>query len=160
LAGFWARRLGIGRFAMVVSLVLLGVDAGWWAIERTVRDDLRVTFLDVGQGDASVVELSGGRVLVVDAGGFAGSDFDTGSAIVEPFLRRRKIQSVDALVMSHAPPDHGAGLASLVRAMAPAELWWSGHGGEGAAWAETVRALRETGTPVRHLRAGATIADF
>jgi competence protein ComEC len=160
IAGAWARRHPLGRATMVASLVLLALDSGWWALERTARQDLRVTFLDVGQGDASVVELPGGRILVVDAGGFGGSEFDTGAAIVEPFLRSRKIQSVDALVMSHAHPDHAGGLASLVRAMAPAELWWSGGGGEGAAWAETIRALRETGTPVRILRAGSTVPDF
>jgi competence protein ComEC len=98
-------------------------------------------------------------VLVVDAGGFPGSDFDTGAAIVEPFLRTRKIQSVDALVMSHAHPDHAGGLAHLVRAFSPAEVWWSGTG-VGRAWDDTVRALRETATPVRHLRAGTTIPDF
>jgi competence protein ComEC len=160
IAGVWLRSSRIGRAAMVASLVLLAIDAGRWAVERTARNELRVTFLDVGQGDASVVELPGGRVLVVDAGGFAGSDFDTGAAIVEPFLRARKIQSVDAVVMSHAHPDHAGGLAALVRAMAPGELWWSGMGGEGAAWAETVRALRETDTPVRLLQADTAIADF
>jgi competence protein ComEC len=160
IVGVWGRAHRAGRWLGVASLLLLAVDAGWWAFERTARTDCRVTFLDVGQGDASVVELPGGRVLVIDAGGFAGSDFDTGAAIVEPFLRTRKIQSVDALVMSHAHPDHAAGLAALVRAMAPAELWWSGIGGEGQAWAETVRALRESGTPVRLLQAGSTIADF
>jgi competence protein ComEC len=158
--GAWVRRHPLGRVAMIASLTLLAADAGWWASERGARRDLRVTFLDVGQGDASVVELPDGRVLVVDAGGFAGSDFDTGAAIVEPFLRARKIGSIDALVMSHAHPDHAGGLASLVRSMRPTELWWSGMGGEGAAWADTVRALWDTGTPVRLLRAGSAIADF
>ncbi len=160
LGGVRARATPAGRRVAAGALVLLALDAGWWAWERTAPGRLRVTFLDVGQGDASVVELPDGRVLVIDAGGFAESDFDTGAAIVEPFLRARKIQSVDALVMSHAHPDHAGGLAALVRSMAPAELWWSGHGGEGAAWTNTVRVLRETGTPVRLLRAGASIAEF
>ncbi len=114
----------------------------------------------MGQGDAAVVELAGGRVVVIDAGGFPGSDFDTGAAIVEPFLRVRKIQRVDVLVMSHAHPDHAGGLAHLVRRLAPSEVWWSGLGGSGSAWDELVSALRETGTPVRLLRAGGTIGDF
>ena len=159
IAGAWLRRERVGRLVAVGCLCGLAVDASWWARERATPH-LRTTFLDVGQGDATVVELPGGRVLVVDAGGFAGSDFDTGAAIVEPFLRSRKIQSVDALVMSHAHPDHAGGLGHLVRAFSPAELWWSGDGGEGAAWAETVRALRETGTPVRRLRAGDRLVDY
>jgi competence protein ComEC len=160
IAGTWWRRATSARLVATACLLALAMDAGWWAVERGARRDLRVTFLDVGQGDAAVVELPGGRVLVVDAGGFPGSDFDTGAAIVEPFLRARKIQSVDALVMSHAHPDHAGGLAHLVRSVAPAELWWSGEGGTGAAWDATVRALEDVGVPVRLLRAGTTIPDF
>jgi competence protein ComEC len=159
MAGAVLRRRQPFRVVGVAALCCLATDVGWWASERSAPH-LRATFLDVGQGDASVVELPGGRVLVVDAGGFAGSEFDTGAAIVEPFLRSRKIQSIDALVMSHAHPDHAAGLAHLVRAFAPSELWWTGDGGEGAAWAETVRALRETGTPARRLRAGDALVDY
>jgi len=46
-----------------------------------------------------------------------------------------------------------------VRHLAPAELWWSGQG-EGAAWDEVLRALADTGTPVRTLHAGMRISDF
>jgi competence protein ComEC len=158
--GGWYRRAPGARLLAAVCLAALAMHAAWWAHDRFGRRTLRATFLDVGQGDAAVVELAGGRVLVVDAGGFAGSDFDTGAAIVEPFLRARKVGSIDALVLSHAHPDHAGGLAHLVRRLAPDELWWSGSGGTGRAWEEIVRALRETGTPVRRLRAGDAIAGF
>jgi competence protein ComEC len=154
----WLRERRRARVVAACCLVALAVDASWWARVRMGASP-RATFLDVGQGDAAVVELAGGRVLVVDAGGFPGSDFDPGAALVEPFLRTRKIQRVDVLVMSHAHPDHAGGLAHLVRAMRPAELWWSGLPATGAAWDALTAALRETGTPVRLLRAGDTIAD-
>jgi competence protein ComEC len=62
--------------------------------------------------------------------------------------------------MSHAHPDHAGGLARLVHAFSPGEVWWSGIDGVGSAWDELVAALRETGTPVRRLRAGDSIPDF
>src|SRR5262249_3733540 len=105
VAGRSARR-GLAA-AAIVGLV---VDAGCWVRVRLAPGVLRVAFLDVGQGDAAVAELPDGRVLVVDAGGFAGSDFDTGAAIVAPYLATRKIRHVDAVVMTHAHPDHSGGL--------------------------------------------------
>jgi competence protein ComEC len=59
-----------------------------------------VTFLSVGQGDAAVVELPRGRVVVVDGGGLPGA-FDPGARVVAPFLRSRKIMRVDVLALSH-----------------------------------------------------------
>ncbi len=93
------------------ALVLLAVDAGWWVYARHWRQDLRVTVLDVGQGSAALVELPRGRVMMVDGGGFSdNAGFDVGERIVAPLLRRRKILTVDTLVLSHPNSDHLNGL--------------------------------------------------
>jgi competence protein ComEC len=48
---------------------------------------LRVVFLDVGQGDSTMVGMPDGRMMVIDAGGVAGSTFDIGEHVVAPALR-------------------------------------------------------------------------
>jgi len=155
LVGAWcARRHGTWRRVAAAALLLLAGDAAWWTWERWAPGRLRVAFLDVGQGDAAVIELPDGSVLVVDAGGFPGSDFDTGRAVVEPYLRSRKIARLDVLVMSHAHPDHAAGLPRLIERFRPREFWWAGVGGEGAAWRAVERALARSGVRVRSLRRG------
>ena len=161
LLGTLCLTAGTARRALVVAiaLVLLG-DVVWWAHERSAPGRLRVTFLDVGQGDAAVVELPDGRVLVVDGGGFPGSDFDTGSAVVEPFLRTRKIGTVDAVVMTHAHPDHASGLARVVRSFAVGELWWNGAVERGSAWAALAEACAASAVPERVLRTGDAVPRF
>jgi len=154
LAGwFWRDRLACRTVALGAAFVL-AVAGGWWMWERHAPGRLRVAFLDVGQGDAAVVELPDGRVLVVDAGGFPGSDFDPGRAVVEPYLRSRKIARIDALVMSHAHPDHARGLPRLVERFRPREFWWAGVGGEGPSWEVLRDSLRRHGVPVRTLARG------
>src|SRR5262249_16344915 len=149
---------GRGRRVLVIAaLTGLLVDAGWWAHVGGTPGVLGVTFPDVGQGDAAVAELPDGRVLVVDAGGFAGSDFDTGAAIVAPYLATRKIAHVDALVMTHAHPDHSGGLPSLVRRYRPREFWWTGRVGRGPSWTQLEAALAEQAVPQRTLGAGARV---
>ncbi len=150
----------LGRRLAIAAAAGLLVDVGYWVHVRWWPGVLRVTFLDVGQGDAAVAELPDGRVLVVDAGGFPGSDFDTGTAVVAPYLATRKIARIDALAMSHAHPDHASGLASLVRRYRPVEFWWTGHGGRGAAWERLVAALGATGTPGRILAPAAPPAGW
>jgi competence protein ComEC len=147
------------RLALLTALAL-AVDAGWWVRARWAPGVLRVTFLDVGQGDATVVELPDGRVLVVDAGGFPGSDFDTGRRVVAPYLATRKIRHIDVVVMTHAHPDHFGGVASLVRRGRVGELWWTGRPGTGAQWRRLIEAIAGSGVRVRTLARGDTPPGF
>jgi competence protein ComEC len=69
--------------------------------------------LDVGQG-LSVVVRTAGHTLVYDTGpGFSGG-FNTGSAVVLPFLREVGVDRIDTLVLSHGDRDHTGGFDGLV----------------------------------------------
>jgi competence protein ComEC len=135
----------------VVLLLLLIGDAGYWVRERLFRPNLRVTFLDVGQGDAAVVEFPGSQVMVIDGGGFASEDFDPGEAIIAPFLWSRKINRVDYLVMSHPQLDHFGGLAFLVKNFSPRTLWSSGERSKGERFQQLEVTLDKEGVRVAAL---------
>jgi len=120
---FLLRRKWQMLLAMGGAVTVLGADGVYWWRERYWRDELRITHLNVGQGDAAVVELPGGKVLLIDAGGAAIGDFDTGESIVAPFLRSRKIVKVDYLFVSHARIDHYGGMRAIVNEFGPREFW-------------------------------------
>ncbi len=65
--------------------------------------------------------------MVVDGGGFASPTFDSGAAIIAPFLWSRKIGRIDALVLSHPQLDHYGGLSFLAERFGPTEFWSSGQ---------------------------------
>jgi competence protein ComEC len=120
---FLLRRNRFAIVAVAAFALVLGLDVFYWWSERWDRHELRVTHLNVGQGDAAVVELPRSKVLVIDAGGAALGDFDTGESIVGPFLRSRKILKVDYLLLSHPRIDHYGGMRSIAMEFAPAEFW-------------------------------------
>lgn len=72
----------------------------------------RVTLLDVGQGLAAVVRTSE-HALLFDAGPRYRTGFDTGEAIVVPYLRSRGIRRLDKLVLSHGDIDHRGGVDAV-----------------------------------------------
>ncbi|MGH7875672.1 MAG: DNA internalization-related competence protein ComEC/Rec2 [Candidatus Binatia bacterium] len=113
--------------ALSVGSILLAGDGAFWWRERYARKDLRVTHLNVGQGDAAVVELPNSQVLLIDAGGTASGDFDIGESIVAPYLRGRKILKLDYVFVSHPRIDHYGGMGALINEFSPREFW-SGAG--------------------------------
>jgi competence protein ComEC len=150
----------IRRLVLAVAIAGLLAYGAWGRATAIGPRALRVTFLDVGQGDAAVVELPGGHTLVVDAGGFPGSEFDTGEGVVSPFLRQRGILHPDVLVMTHAHPDHAGGLASLLVRHPPREFWWTGVPGSGRSWRRLERAIVASDARVRVLAAGMPLPEF
>ena len=113
-----------------VRLSALGVvaGAGLWVVVAPVargalNDRLEVTFIDVGQGDATLVRCPGGEALLVDAGGAGGGSFDVGRRVVEPVVWARGVRRLSRLVISHGDADHAGGAASIVRDLSPPEVW-------------------------------------
>jgi competence protein ComEC len=112
---------------------------------------LRVSVLDVGQGDSILVDLPDGSAMLVDGGGFVGSPVDPGKRVILPLLRSRRRTRVDVAVLSHPHPDHFTGLASALPELEVGELWDSGQGedqGAGSTYAGMLAALRARGVPI------------
>ena len=84
---------------------------------------LRVVFLDVGQGDATMARMPDGRVLLVDAGGLPGSAFDIGERVIGPALRAFGVRTVDTLVLTHGDPDHIGGAPAVLRRFGARAIW-------------------------------------
>ncbi len=113
---------------VLVAAVLAGImDVTYWLNKRFHHRDLRVTFLDVGQGNAALLEVPKGLCILVDGGGFFDSQFDVGARVVAPFLWNRKIGRVDILILSHPHPDHLNGLLFIAENFHVREVWINGQ---------------------------------
>lgn len=134
------------RGAIAAAVVIAAPIAAHFASARRPGGALTVTFLPVGQGDAAVVELPEGEVLVVDTGpGAVGRGQTAGDRVVARFLEGRRIRRIDRLVLTHAHADHTGGLAALAARFEVGEVWWAGDLREGPPELEAELA----GLPVR-----------
>ncbi len=105
-----------------------------------------VTFLDVGQGDATLLQTPDGGAVLVDGGppgtGLAGK------------LRDRGVRSLDVVVLTHAQEDHQGGLADVLESFEVGLLLDGGLPGDGADHRRIVSLARARRVEVRAARAG------
>lgn len=97
---------------LVLGVILLFV--------RIPDRKLRITFLDVGQGDCSVV-MYGGKTYVMDGG--SSSISGVGKYRILPFLKCMGIRKVDGIFLSHMDDDHINGIAELLEAVRNRETY-------------------------------------
>jgi competence protein ComEC len=120
--GWAAVRAGLVVLLLTLNLLLFCPSP----TGKATRGVLRVHVIDVGQGDAILLEFPGGQTALVDAGPLT-PGFDAGERTVVPYLRRLGIRKIDELVVTHPHSDHLGGVPSLLRHLEVGEIIESGQ---------------------------------
>ncbi len=116
----WRARLAI----VAVSVVL------WFGANRSLvtreqpQGVLRVSFVDVGQGDATLIDFPNGQLGLIDTG--QGGRHPAAREL-RGLLAARRRSRVDLLIITHGHPDHYGGLGDLIREVEIGELWLNGQ---------------------------------
>ena len=69
-----------------------------------IPHDLKIHFIDVGQGDSTLIVTPNNKTILIDGGG--SETYDVGKNILVPYLLDRKIKKVDYIIISHFDQDH------------------------------------------------------
>ncbi len=80
-------------------------------VEARKDGEMKITFLDVGQGDCTLVELPDGKTMLID-GGNGGAE---ATKSILRYLNASKIDKIDYLVLTHADADHCGGLERIMQ---------------------------------------------
>ena len=156
-AGLAAAVLALGlvppyrrRATVVLAVALVPLTwLGWWALHPPPTwappTGLRVSFLDVGQGDGILLETPAGAMLV-DAG--------PPEAHVDRQLRRIGLHSLAAIVISHAHRDHVGGVPAVLRSLAVGAVIDPMQPGQGIDERTMRTTARRLGVPLRPARMG------
>ena len=118
---------------------------------------LRITVLDVGQGDAIFITCPNGRTLLVD-GGVRTPFYDAGARVILPFMRAKGYRRVDTIIVTHPDLDHYGGLRAVVESVEVGEVLSSGVRSESSSYQAWREAIDRHGIPYRAVAKGDTLA--
>lgn len=124
------RILALGTWLIIVFLF-------FWPPAELLKGRItssEITFLDVGQGSSTFLQLPTGKRLLIDGGGSESPTFNVGEDIIAPFLWQRGIKELDAIIITHPDADHYNGIPFLLQRFRPQTLWINDRSGHDREW--------------------------
>lgn len=105
-------------FLGLIAALLFSPVGGGASTENGI---LKVTFLNIRQGDSQVIQTPDGRVIIIDGGQSATrySPFDAGKEVVIPYLESQGVKKIDVVVATHPDYDHTGGLIAVLNSHFP-----------------------------------------
>lgn len=127
-AGYYAHERMSKTQQWLCGLLALSFIAGlWWAYQTPKPAGTGIVqFLDIGQGDSTLITTPEGKHILVDGGGtvsFGNNEqswktrrdpYEVGAKVVVPLLKKRGIHQLDAVIVTHADQDHAGGLQAVL----------------------------------------------
>ena len=143
----WLRSRKTGRFRALApaGISLLALFAAALFVRAGWREELRLTALNVGQGEC-IVATAGDRAAVIDCGG-SYVTHDAGRSAVQ-FLGGECRKRIDALILTHLHADHGNGAAQLLQRVRVDTLYLPRETKDGNLLGEILAAAEQRGTRI------------
>lgn len=107
----------------IVTLSCIAVFALWMLIPDCLPHPLTLTYLDVGQGDAALIETPKGHYYMIDGGGYedqipgnnkGDQTGEISQSVLLPTLYSKGIDHLEGVFISHNHADHAQGIEELV----------------------------------------------
>jgi len=141
---------------LITALVVANCIVIWRIYAGFELPHLRVTFLDVGQGDAAFIEFPNGATMLVD-GGPRTATIDAGERFILPFLKSQGITRLDAIVLTHPHSDHLGGIPSIFRNIAVGKVYDAGSIAPSTVYQEYLHGIDSLRLERETLRAGSML---
>lgn len=153
------------RYIIVSCTILIPVMM--LEINPLLNDELRITYLSVGQGDCTIIELPHRQgVYVIDVGGVlrfqdeawktSDSPYEVGRQVVVPYLKGRGLTTIDTLILTHADADHVEGAEEVMQSLRVKEVHITPNSSQKAVMKDVMDEALRQHIPVRERMAGYT----
>ncbi|MBR2786311.1 MAG: ComEC/Rec2 family competence protein [Clostridia bacterium] len=114
---------------------------------------LKLYFIDVGQGDSSLIITSSNKKILIDGGGSESNTYDVGEKVLLPYLLNRKIITIDYMIFSHFDSDHCKGLFTVMENIKVKNAIISKQGEASENYSYFLKLAKSTNTNIIYVKA-------
>jgi competence protein ComEC len=143
-------KLSIGFLATAFLMLSLNL------VQQLEPAKLKVTFFDVGQGDAALLQTPNDKHILIDAGVWS-PGYNSGKSIILPHLQSSGIEKLDAIILSHPHADHIGGILDLIKGISVDVIYNSGYKYDSNLYQSYLELAENKSIPIKPLISGDTL---
>ena len=137
-------------FAVIPLIIVSAI----FACEKRFNNRLCFDLIDVGLGEAILIEAPKGIRILIDGGSDYRGNFDTGRTIITPILLSKKILTLDYVINTHPHGDHIGGLPSILSTFHVNTFATSGYSVNDEQFSKVLKIIREKGIALQLWKQG------
>lgn len=117
----------------------------------SIKGEMKVHFIDVGQGDATLIQTPNNKTILIDAG-----DRDKGTSVVE-YIKTQSIYTIDVLIATHPHADHIGGIPHVINSFNIGEVYMPKVPHTTKTYEDLLLAIQNKGLKIKTAKAGVTL---
>lgn len=139
------------RISLILTLTIIFISL--LILSACNRGQLKVHFLDVGQGDSTLIELPNRKVALIDGGNKADGDF------LVDYIKALDIKTIDYIIATHPHADHIGGLAEVIKEFDIGKVYMPGVTSNTQIFEQLLIEIKKKDLKIIQARSGVVILD-
>lgn len=145
------------KYTVILTIIFMILAGAFELFQGTVAitpsEDLKVHFLDVGQGDSIFIELPTNETILIDA-----SIKDASNKIIN-YLREENVSKIDYVFATHPHSDHIGGMSAVIKAFDIGQIYMPKAVTTTKTYENLLLTIKDKNLKIKTAKAGNTIID-
>lgn len=137
------------KVRLIIIIIILS-----FSVIYCIPKKLKIHFIDVGQGDSSLIITPQKKTILIDGGGSSNSDFDVGKSTLIPYILDRGFTSIDIVIISHFDQDHVGAIFTLLQELRVGRVYISKQAENSENYEKFLKIISEKNIKVYGVMAG------
>lgn len=120
---------------------------------KNTKEELVINFIDVGQGDSTLIKYKG-KTIMIDTGGSTDSSYDVGKSVLHRYLLNQGIMHLDYMMLSHFDADHCQGGVFILKNIKVKNLIICRQAKDSKLYREIIKLAKQMKTNIIYVQGG------